>query len=73
MSGNTQLFTNIFDLGPPASSAKSNFQLPLQHPPVQENVAIVVGQGIVASIAKQRVTGKYHNLRLLSKQFVVPS
>ena len=30
MSGNTQLFTNIFDLGPPASSAKSNFQLPLQ-------------------------------------------
>ena len=32
MSGNTQLFTNIFDLGPPASSAKSNFQLPLHTP-----------------------------------------
>ena len=30
MSGNTRLFTNIFNLGPPASSAKSNFQLPLQ-------------------------------------------
>ena len=30
MSGITQLFTNIFNLGPPASLAKSNFQLPLQ-------------------------------------------
>ena len=26
------MFTNIFDLGPPASSAKSNFQLPLHSP-----------------------------------------
>ena len=46
MSGNTRLFTNIFNLGPPASSAKSNFQLPLHlfcWPLVQELIQLELG------------------------------
>ena len=56
MSGNTQLFTNIFDLGPPASSAKSNFQLPLQCSYLTQCAASLIIKEILISVETAAAT-----------------